>query len=370
MNFSKPLAHITVIELAGLAPGPLCGQIFSDYGARVIRIDRTSGINNDTLTRGKLSVSLNLQSTEGRQIFTNLLSDDRINVLLDTYRPGVLERMADWTHIEQKRKTRLIVARLTGFGQTSKHAGHDINYLAESGILSAIGPPGQPPVPPNNTLGDFAGLALPAYSAVLTVMAEPFDPSKQRKVRFIDVNIVESLRYMAQFVSHAKYSRPENSSGIVDWSQPRGLNTLEGVACPFYTIYETKDHRYVSVGAIEPQFYKALITLLELDSEKLPDRYQVSNWPALKAKFATVFAQKNYVEWTKLCAGATEACAVPVKDLATLAEIPDALVTNLGEEGNKALPVRTSRSELGGWQLEVGKDTEQILKEFFGSSKL
>lgn len=406
------LQNLTVLELAGLAPGPLCGQMFADYGARVIRIDRTpspSGLENlDTLTRGKQSLALNLKVKKGKKILEALLAHQDVDVLIDTYRPGVLERLIDLDAVAAARvhvETPLVVVRLTGYGQDSSLAGHDINYVAKAGILSALGTEGAPPAPPINVLGDFAALALPAFSAVLVALyghstknefkCHNKNNNRNQKVIQIDVNIVESLRYLAQFVSFAQYSE----TAMYRVNAPRGQNILDGQACPFYTVYETADPgKYLSVGALEPQFYDSFLDFLgfkqlqpavkfnadDTDSGNksnqatsdsfiqgmaniLPDRFDRGNWQVLRALFQHRLKQQPLEYWAARAELFPDACVMPVEPLATPNQIPDAIVTGFsdGSKINKTLrSVPTPITK--GITLKPGTHSHAVLSEFLG----
>lgn len=370
------LQHLTVLEMAGLAPGPLCGQMFADYGARVIRIDRAKSPaaaraeNPDTLTRGKQSLALNLKLAEGKAVLAALLAHPDVNVLVDTYRPGVLERIVDLDAVaaaraQAKTATPLVVVRLTGYGQDSPLAGHDLNYIAKAGLLSALGTEGTPPMPPINVLGDFASLALPAFAAVLVALyghasdksASTNDSSSnndnanaqsEQKVVQIDVNIVESLRYLAQFVSFARYN---TETAMYRSDAPRGQNILDGQACPFYTVYETANAgEYLSVGALEPQFYTSFLDFLGFKAgghnttnanpkdtkpiegidEVLPNRFDRANWPLLRTLFQHRLKQQPLAHWAARASRFPDACVMPVEPLAPPHLIPDAIVTGFG----------------------------------------
>jgi alpha-methylacyl-CoA racemase len=299
-----------------------------------------------------------------------------VNVLVDTYRPGVLERIVDLDAVAAARglaatKTPLVVVRLTGYGQHSPLAGHDLNYIAKAGLLSALGTEGTPPMPPINVLGDFAALALPAFAAVLVALyghASDKRASKdgngnnnnnknnydndnaqsEQKVVQVDVNIVESLRYLAQFVTFARY---HTETAMYRSDAPRGQNILDGQACPFYTVYETANAgEYISVGALEPQFYVSFLDFLGIkaggrnnnDDENennktiegiaqiLPNRFDRANWPLLRALFQHRLKQQPLSYWAARASRFPNACVMPVAPLAPPHLIPDAIVTGFG----------------------------------------
>ncbi|VVT51627.1 uncharacterized protein SAPINGB_P003159 [Magnusiomyces paraingens] len=372
------LRGVTVIELAGLAPGPLCGQMLADYGARVIRIDRTSvSVNPDQLTRGKQSVALDLRNPKGQEALRTMLESDKVDVLIDTYRPGVLERLNILPQQRLNGKEPLVVARLTGYGQTgelSNFAGHDINYLAASGVLGIVGPPNKPQAVPANILGDFAALSLPGFAAIVTAL---FSGLKNKNTKannspytLVDVNIVDSLKYLAQFATYSKFGPydPKNPQGsdepiisIVPWNQPRGLNVLEGHSCPYYTVYATKDaNENVTVGALEPQFYQQFLEMVvgKDEAAKLPSRDSPANWPILKDIFAKKFKEHGIEYWKKQALKYPDSCVMPISPLAHSSEIPNQIVQF--DTQKKDIP--------GGQLLTPGKDTNAVLEEFLGGS--
>ncbi|VVT57146.1 uncharacterized protein SAPINGB_P005557 [Magnusiomyces paraingens] len=367
----KPLKDLTVIELSAQAPGPLCGQILADYGARVIRVDRvTSTSNPDRLTRGKESIALNLRHKSGKKVLRRILESDKVDILIDPYRPGVLERFEVLPQHRPAGKKPLIVVRLTGYGQTgklSKMPGHDINFLAESGVLGIIGPPNEAPTIPANILGVFGALALPAFASIMTTLyALSKDKGESKKPYIIvDVNVVHSLRYLTQYASYLKYgSYPKNPEPEFKntWDASRGMNVLEGYVCPYYTIYSTKDDgEYVSIGAMEEQFYQQFLELLYgKNVPKLPDRDDSNNWSALRNIFAQEFKKHGIEYWKKKADEYPNSCAVPVRRLATPDEVPQQLV-QLDSDKQKG-------SVRGGYPLVPGKNTTEVLDEFLGIS--
>lgn len=433
---SRLLKGITVIELSGLAPGPLCGQILADYGARVIRIDRppsaggqtlggSAGRNPDQLVRGKQSVALDLRSPKGQKALRTILESGAVDVLIDTYRPGVLERLnilptkrpqnnnSIGKSKKYYKKPPLIVARLTGYGQSgslASFAGHDINYLAQSGVLSVVGPPGAPPAVPANILGDFAALSLPGFAAIVTALfsglrnsiydndnddIQGSDSSNSKEndqlpYTIIDVNIVDSLKYLAQFVTFCKYGpyipesqqtpeikeELESFTPIVQWGAPRGMNVLEGYICPFYTIYATADNNeYVSVGALEPQFYREFLKLIMTNDgnsenkeiQNLPDRNNPTNWKALKEIFSQKFKQHGIKYWEKRAAEFPDSCVMPVAKLAKSSEIPNQIV-NINNSNINSTTTTESTDLARGFILTPGRDTNEILDEFLGTN--
>lgn len=364
----KPLKNLQVVEFAGLAPAPLCGLMLADYGASVLRIDKASDASNgimsqDCLTRGKKSIALDLQDKDAIEIAKQLIA--KSHVLLDPYRPGVLEKLGlgpdVFLNADSGINRKLVYARLTGFGQhtaKSSWAGHDINYLAESGLLSMSGPANGPPAFTSNVLGDFASLALPAFAGILLALY-----SKTGQV--LDVNIVDSARYLALFVSLNKYL-PDGSSYL--WASPRGQNILDGGA-PFYRIYETKDHnQFVSVGCLEEKFYQCFLQLLGLeestsDSERtgtVPSRLNPQNWDLLSNIFSQKFKEHDIKYWRKKIEKYPNACCIVVNPIAHPQQIPDAIVRTWEE---------TKNSKPSSWETEKlrpGEHTKEIVQDILG----
>jgi len=305
-----PLQGVRVVELAGLAPAPYAGLILADFGAEVIRVDRspTAGSRpdpvRDVLARGKRSIGINLRDPRGVDVLLRLL--DTADVLIDPYRPGVLERRGLGPDVVLRRNPRLVYARLTGWGQHGPYApmaGHDINYIAVSGALSTIGRQGERPVPPVNLLGDFAGGGMLCALGILLALLER---NRSGRGQVVDAAMVDGAAHLATFLYGF------HAAGL--WSPERGTNLLD-TGAPFYDTYETADGRYVAVGAIEPQFYEALLRGLGLDGTELPHQMDREAWPEMKRRFAEVFRTKSRDEWAEIFDG-TDACVVPVLDLA------------------------------------------------------
>ncbi|XP_013855128.1 alpha-methylacyl-CoA racemase, partial [Austrofundulus limnaeus] len=269
------LTGVRVIELAGLAPAPFCGMILADFGANVIRVDRTKAPTSlDTQARGKRSVAINLKSPDGVSLLRRLCAHS--DVVLEPYRKGVMEKLGLGPNELLAENPRLIYARLTGYGQSGSYsaaAGHDINYIAMSGLLSRLGRSGEKPYAPLNLLADFAGGGLTCALGIVLALLER---TKSGRGQIIDASMVEGAAYTGSFVW--------KSQSIGMWNRGRGENMLDSGA-PFYDTYETLDGQYMAVGAIEPQFYKQLLKGLELDAGELPPQLSVSDWPELRRIF-------------------------------------------------------------------------------------
>ncbi|KAG5834091.1 hypothetical protein ANANG_G00257580 [Anguilla anguilla] len=239
------LAGVRVIELAGLAPAPFCGMVLADFGARVIRVDRTKvAMAMDKQARGKQSVALNLKKPQGVAVLKRLCLQS------DVVRTGVMEKLGLGPDELLQENPRLVYARLTGFGQCGSYAtsaGHDINFLAMSGLLSMLGRPADDPQPPLNLLADFAGGGLMCALGITLALLERHASGRGQ---VIDASMVEGAAYMGSFVW--------KSRAIGLWNRPRGQNMLDGGA-PYYGTYLTADGKHMAVGAVEPQFYDQLL---------------------------------------------------------------------------------------------------------------
>ncbi|KAF2437021.1 CoA-transferase family III [Tothia fuscella] len=384
MAAPPPLSGLRVLELAGLAPGPFAGLMLADYGATVLRLDRAlpnTHSNNpppptsDTLVRRKTSIAVNMKSPAGIVLIKALLP--HVDIVIDPYRPGVLEKLGlGPEEVMLKVNPRIIVARMTGFrrdGKYSQMAGHDINYIAVSGILSMLGRKGEKPYAPGNIIGDFAGGGAMCFLGILLALL-----SRQSTGRgqVVEANMVDGSTYLGTMPRLGKKSQV--------WDKERGTNMLDGGA-PFYDTYETKDGLYMSVGAIEPQFYAELIKGLGLDSSKIPDRADTSNYPDLKTLFTKTFLSKTRSEWESIFDG-TDACCTPVlsheelesggfdqRPPVTLRGSPGLAVTD-GSAEESDIAIRAAKGqgtgvEGAGWishGLSPGAGGEEILQQWVG----
>jgi len=302
-----PLAGVRVIELVGLGPGPFCGMMLADLGAQVLRIDRVDAARaidqtqpaTNAMNRSKQSIGLDLKDPTGVEIFLRLC--DTADAAFEVFRPGVVERLGIGPDIARARNSRLIYGRLTGFGQSgplSDRAGHDIDYLAIAGALEPLGRAGLPPTPPINLLADFAGGGmLLAYGIIAALFAR----ERNGEGQVVDAAMVDGAALMLT----PFYAARANGA----WG-PRGTNLLDSGA-PFYDTYETVDGKWLAVGALEPQFYAALLAGLELDPASLPDQHDQSGWPALRESFASTIKSRTRDEWESRFTG-SDACVTPV----------------------------------------------------------
>jgi alpha-methylacyl-CoA racemase len=351
------LDGIRVIEMAGLAPVPYCGMILADFGADVVRVDRVGAPALDLIARGKRSVALNMKDPAGVATLLRLL--DGADVLLDPFRPGVMERLGAGPEVACGRNPRLVYARLTGYGQTGPYAsmaGHDIDYIAISGALSLVGRRGEKPLAPVNLLGDFAGGGMACAMGIAFALLER---SRSGTGQVIDAAMADGAAYLASFLFKFR--------GIGHWSDERGTNFLDGGA-PFYDTYRTKDDGFVAVGAIEPQFYAALLKGLGLDHGAMPAQNDRAHWAETATRFTDVFATRTRDEWCAIFDG-TDACVAPVLGLGEVANHPHnrerALLVD-GEGGlEPAAAPRLSRTPgVGGRpRPKVGEHTRAVLAE-------
>jgi alpha-methylacyl-CoA racemase len=311
----SPLEGLRVVELAAIGPVPYAGMLLADLGAEVTRVDRADGLRpfaawHRGIDRGRSAVALDLKDPDGLAALLRLVENS--DVLLEGFRPGVAERLGFGPRVCLKRNPRLIYGRMTGWGQDGPLAqavGHDINYLALSGALDAIGPEGGDPVVPLNLVGDFAGGSLPL---VIGVLAAVIERRSTGVGRVIDAAIVDGTASLLTMLASM------HAEGL--WSRGRGRNLLDGGA-PFYTVYRCADGRHVAVGALEERFYGALVRGLGLDADALPDRDDPENWPKLRRGCEQRFAEADRDEWARRFEG-SEACVTPVLSFDEAAEHP------------------------------------------------
>ena len=308
-----PLKGIRVVELAGLAPVPYCGMILADFGASVVRVDRLRpgflpSRPDDPLGRGKKSIRVDLKKPEAAEIVLRLA--EQADVLIEPFRPGAMERLGLGPDVLMGSNPRLVFARLTGFGQSgpyAKMAGHDINYVAVSGALSLSGRAGQPPSPPANLLADFAGGGMLCAMGILLAL---FERERSGQGQVIDAAMVDGA---ASFTAALHYLRH-----VGMWQDGHGTNWFD-TGAPWYDVYETQDGKYVAVGALEPQFFSALLAGLEIDPSTLAHPMDSSGWPAMREMFTKVFLGKTQEQWSAIFDG-TDACVTPVLGLGDMGE--------------------------------------------------
>jgi alpha-methylacyl-CoA racemase len=300
-----PLNGTKIIELAGIGPGPFACMMLADMGANVLRLERGDvdakpEPTGDVLARSRRSVAIDLKSQAGKDLVLELCQ--QADVLIEGFRPGVTERLGLGPDDVEQRNPRLVYGRMTGYGQEgplSMRAGHDINYIAVSGALWPIGRVGEAPVPPLNLVGDFGGGGL---FLALGVVAALLSARSTGRGQVVDAAMVDgSATLMA--MTHSFLNRDR-------WIEQRGSNLLDSGA-HFYDVYETKDSKFMAVGAIESKFYDELLQGLDLSHEQLPDQNDVASWPIMKLRFAEVFHTKTRDEWTSIFSD-VDACVTPV----------------------------------------------------------
>jgi alpha-methylacyl-CoA racemase len=299
-----PLNGIRVIEVAGIGPGPFCGMMLADMGADVVRIDRPgddpamAGMHR-VLLRNRRRLAVDLKNPDG--VSTVLRMVGAADVLFEGFRPGVAERLGVGPDACHAKNPRLVYGRMTGWGQTgplAQTAGHDINYIALSGALHAIGRKGDRPVPPLNLVGDFGGGGMMLAFGIVCALLET---RKSGMGQVVDASMVEgSAALMSMFFG-------ARASGL--HGPTRGANLLD-TGAPFYDVYETKDAQYLAVGPLEPQFFAVLQSKLGLDAS-FGGQFDVASWPTQKETLARVFLTRTRDEWEALFAG-TDACVSPV----------------------------------------------------------
>jgi alpha-methylacyl-CoA racemase len=302
-----PLVGLRVVEMGGQGAAPFCALMLSDMGADVIRVDRplqgpipTHPIDTDIITRGRGSVAVDLKHPDGAEVVRCLT--DQADVLVEGFRPGVMERLGLGPDECRGRNPGLVYARMSGFGQDgplAQAAGHDINYLATAGVLGALGPADRPPVHPLNLVSDFGGGGV---LLAFAVMAALFERARSGEGQVIDSAMTEGAAY----VMTANLGPMQMGW----WTARRGTNLLDGGA-HFYNTYETSDGGYVSFGGIEPAFYADMLKGLGFDGEDLPDQHDEAAWPAMRDKVAERVRTRTRDEWVATFAD-LDACVAPV----------------------------------------------------------
>ena len=313
-----PLEGVKMIEIAGIGPGPFAAMMLSDMGAEILRIDRAQNVAGgdpakpslDLLARGRRSVGVDLKHPEGLAAVLRLV--DQADVLLEGFRPGVMERLGAGPEVCLERNPRLIYGRMTGWGQEgplAQAAGHDINYISLAGALEPIGRRGEAPVPPLNLIGDFGGGGmLLAYGVVCALV----ERDRSGRGQVVDAAMVDGAASLMTIFHGAA------QSGW--WNPERGTNMLD-TGAHFYDVYETRDGKYISIGSIEPKFYAELLEKTGLAAEDLPNQMDRSHWPALKRRMAAIFKQKTRDEWCQIMEG-SDVCFAPVLSMSECQEHP------------------------------------------------
>ncbi|PJK29516.1 CaiB/BaiF CoA transferase family protein [Minwuia thermotolerans] len=367
MRGQGPLSGIKVVELAGIGPGPMCGMLFGDLGADVIRIDRQEaadlGIDRgsnkwDLLNRSKRSVAANLKTSEGVETVLSLV--EKADILIEGMRPGVTERLGLGPDECWARNPQLVYGRVTGWGQTgpiAHAAGHDMNYIALTGALHAIGRSDSGPVPPLNLVGDFGGGALYLAFGCLAAVIEARESGNGQVV---DAAMIDGASNLMTAIYGMK------AAGR--WKQERGSNILD-TGAHFYDVYETKDGKYVSIGSIEKKFYAELLEKTGIDPAEMSEQMNPEKWPEYSEKLGKVIRTKTRDEWTEIMEG-SDVCFAPVLDMDEAPEHPhnkarETFIDIDGVVQPNAAP-RFSRTPNGRPTVapDPGQNTDEVLTEW------
>ncbi|MBL8377720.1 MAG: CoA transferase [Burkholderiales bacterium] len=342
-----PLIGLKILEFEAIGPGPFCGMMLSDMGADVLMVDRPEnprlGLGRerwyDVMLRGRRSVTLNLKSPEGVAAARRLVT--KADAIIEGFRPGVMERLGLGPEVLLADNPRLVYGRMTGWGQDgpmAPRAGHDINYIALSGVLNAIGRPGAAPVPPLNLVGDFGGGGMLLAFGIACGIVEA---QRSGKGQVVDAAMVDGAATLAAMFSGMM------AGGR--WSETRGDNILD-TGAPWYEVYETADGKYMSVGAIEPQFYAELLKGLGLDPATLPKQMDRAGWPLLRERFAAIFKSRTRDQWCAVF-DPVDACVAPVLSFTEAQAHPHnvrrATFTQVGRVKQPAPSPRFSRTAAG-----------------------
>jgi alpha-methylacyl-CoA racemase len=357
-----PLAGLRVVEVAGIGPGPFCAMVLADLGAEVLTVDRPPGTapepgsaRYDVLRRGRRAVAVDLKAPAGAEVVLRLVAT--ADALLEGFRPGVAERLGIGPDACLARNPRLVYGRMTGWGQDgplAQAAGHDITYAAVAGALAHLGRAGQPPTPPLNLVADFGGGGM---LLALGLVAGLLHAQRTGEGQVVDAAMVDGTALlMAPFFG---------ASAMGYWSDERGTNLLDSGA-PFYDVYRCQDGGEVAVGALEPQFYAALLDVLGLDPATLPDQQDQDRWPELRAAFTAAFASRPRAEWLARAEG-RDACLAPVLTMREAANHPHVAargtVVEVDGVPQPAPAPRFSRTPLGppGPSATAGEHTDEVL---------
>ncbi|MCX7153000.1 MAG: CaiB/BaiF CoA-transferase family protein [Proteobacteria bacterium] len=308
MPAKGPLAGLRVLEFEAIGPGPFCGMMLADMGADVLLLDRLADAGlglgperrHDVMLRGRRSLTLDLKTPGGAN--AALLLAEKADALIEGFRPGVMERLGLGPDVLLARNPRLVYGRMTGWGQQgplAARAGHDINYIALSGVLHAIGRAGEAPVPPLNLVGDFGGGGMLLAFGIACGIIEARSSGRGQVV---DAAMLDGASLLATMFSGLLASK--------QWSEMRGENVLDSGA-PWYDTYATKDGRHIAIGAIEPKFYAELLKRMGLEAASLPAQNERAHWPELRRTFAAAFLSKTREEWCDVFDG-SDACFAPV----------------------------------------------------------
>ena len=367
-GMAGPLSGYRIIEMAGIGPGPFAAMLLADMGAEVIRVDRAQSVfgpapdmpNGDVMLRGRRNIAIDLKNPEGVAVLLDLV--EHADAIIEGFRPGVMERLGIGPEACLARNPRIVFGRMTGWGQDGPYAlaaGHDINYISLAGALAHIRRAGEMPLAPLNLVGDFGGGGMYLAFGVVCALLEAKGSGKGQVV---DAAMVDGAASLMTFFFGL------NNLGVHDFDQP-GTNMLDSGA-HFYDVFECSDGMYVSIGSIEPQFYKELLqrTGLEGDPE-FAKQFDRVNWPHLKERLREIFRQRTRAEW---CAEMehTDVCFAPVLTLPEAAQHPHNVArSTFVESGGVTQPApapRFSRTapEIGSLPAHAGQHTRTILRDW------
>lgn len=308
---SGPLAGLRVIELAGLGPGPFCAMVLADLGAEVIRLERT-GIpasvvgavdRRMVLTRGRHAIGVDLKRQRGVELVLDMV--EHADVLLEGFRPGVVERIGLGPSVCLQRNPRLIYGRITGYGREgplAAEAGHDINYISVAGALAPIGRRGEAPVPPLNLVADFGGGGM---LLAMGILAAVYERTRSGLGQVVDAAMVDGAALLTTMFHQIR--------GLSLWHDERGTNSMD-TGSHYYNVYETSDGEFLSVGAMEPRFYRSFMKGLGFSEEDIPPQDDQTQWESLTSRVAQILRSRTRVEWLETFLG-TDACVTPVLSL-------------------------------------------------------
>ncbi len=357
-----PLAGIKIVEMAAIGPVPFCAMMLSDMGAEVIRIDRLkqkgSGHRANVLFRGRKSIAVDLKNQQGVEIALKLI--EKSDVVIEGFRPGVMERLGLGPETCFNQNPRLVYGRMTGWGQhgeLSQAAGHDINYISLAGALGSMGYPDRPPTPPLNLIGDFGGGAMYLLSGVLAALLERHSSGKGQVIDAAMTDGTASL--LSGFYGMMAMDM---------WTTDRYQNRLDGGAF-YYGSYECKDGKHISLGSLEPQFYALLLEKCEITDESFKEQLDQEAWPLKRQKLEAIFKTKTRGQWCELLEG-TDVCFAPVLDLGEAPNHPHNKDRNtfvdFGGVTQPAPAPRFSRTQ-GNIQSSaslIGENSEEILEKW------
>jgi alpha-methylacyl-CoA racemase len=364
-----PLAGVRVVEMVGIGPCPFAAMMLADMGAEVIRIDRKAvpgasnpfpmlGTRYDVMARGRRSLALDLKQPAAREVVLRLL--EKADIVIEGFRPGVMERLGLGPDVCQARNAALVYGRITGWGQhgpLAQAAGHDINYVALTGMLHAMGRADAPPTPPLNLVGDFGGGAMMlAFGVVCAVL----EARKSGKGQVVDAAMTDGAALLGAMI----YGFRAHGA----WNDQRGANMLDGGA-HFYDTYACADGKFVSIGAIEPQFYALLLKLTGIDDPAFDAQMDPAMWPSLSEKIAAVFLLRDRDGWCRLMEG-SDVCFAPVLDMAEAPRHPHNVArgtfADIGGVVQPAPAPRFSRTqpEIGILPALPGQHSAEVLKDW------